>query len=289
MSSRWRERSRRRSSCPGREAAGQLEAVFERIAKEWGKLDFLVHSIAFSHQGRPAGRGARLPRRAFQGDGRLVWSFMRMAHLAEPLMKDGGTLFTMTYYGAKRWWRTTTSWAWPRPRSRPPALRRRRSSGPRASASTRSRRARSPPAPPRASRSSTLLLEKARGKRPGRRARRHRRRRRRLRLSRHDAARLMTGQVLYVDGGQHHGLASSSGARGRGSSRDLPSRHRCRRGRLMDSALVRQPTRRANAGCRAGSAATRPSASAGVPRAVCAAGAAACRPRLARSRGLSPR
>jgi enoyl-[acyl-carrier protein] reductase I len=83
-------------------APGQMEAVFERIEKDWGRLDFLVHSIAFS------------PREALQGrvidvqrDGFLTtmdvscWSFIRMAHLAEPLMTNGGTLFTMTYYGSQ--------------------------------------------------------------------------------------------------------------------------------------------------------------------------------------------
>ena len=81
---------------------GQMEAVFERITKDWGELDFVVHSIAFS------------PKEALQGqvvdverDGFLTtmdvscWSFLRMAHLAEPLMKNGGTLFTMTYYGSQ--------------------------------------------------------------------------------------------------------------------------------------------------------------------------------------------
>src|SRR4029078_11683197 len=81
---------------------GQMEAVFERIARDWGNLDFVVHSIAFS------------PKDALQGrvvdvscDGCLTtmevscWTFIRMAHLAEPLMRKGGTLFTMTYYGSK--------------------------------------------------------------------------------------------------------------------------------------------------------------------------------------------
>jgi enoyl-[acyl-carrier protein] reductase I len=76
---------------------GQLEAVFERIAQDWGKLDFLVHSIALG------GRVVDVPREGFQATMDVsVWSFLRMAHLAEPLMKDGGTLFTMTYYGSDK-------------------------------------------------------------------------------------------------------------------------------------------------------------------------------------------
>jgi enoyl-[acyl-carrier protein] reductase I len=81
---------------------GQLEAVFERIEKEWGRLDFLVHSIAFSPKDTLRGRVVDVPQ-----DGFLTtldvscWSFIRMAHLAEPLMTRGGTLFTMTYYGSQ--------------------------------------------------------------------------------------------------------------------------------------------------------------------------------------------
>ena len=83
-------------------AEGQLEAVFERIAEEWGELDFLVHSIAFSTKEALGGRVTDVPRERFQTTMDVsVWSFIRMAHLAEPLMKNGGTLFTMTYYGSQ--------------------------------------------------------------------------------------------------------------------------------------------------------------------------------------------
>ena len=84
-------------------ADGQLESVFERIEAEWGKLDFLVHSIAFSTKDALGGRVVDVPRQGFQVTMDVsVWSFLRMAHLAEPLMKDGGTLFTMTYYGSEK-------------------------------------------------------------------------------------------------------------------------------------------------------------------------------------------
>jgi enoyl-[acyl-carrier protein] reductase I len=84
-------------------ADGQLEAVFDRIAADWGKLDFLVHSIAFSTRDALGGRVVDVPRQGFQVTMDVsVWSFLRMAHLAEPLMKDGGTLFTMTYYGSEK-------------------------------------------------------------------------------------------------------------------------------------------------------------------------------------------
>ncbi len=82
---------------------GQLEAVFEKIAQDWGKLDFVVHSIAFSTKDALGGRVTDCPRAGFQTTMDVsVWSFLRMAHLAEPLMTDGGTLFTMTYYGSEK-------------------------------------------------------------------------------------------------------------------------------------------------------------------------------------------
>ena len=82
--------------------AGQTEAVFERIRKEWGRLDFLVHSIAFSPKDALGGRVVDVPREGFLTTMDVsCWSFIHMAHLAEPLMKRGGTLFTMTYYGSQ--------------------------------------------------------------------------------------------------------------------------------------------------------------------------------------------
>jgi enoyl-[acyl-carrier protein] reductase I len=81
---------------------GQTEAVFERIRKEWGRLDFLVHSIAFSPKDALGGRVVDVPREGFLTTMDVsCWSFIRMAHLAEPLMKRGGTLFTMSYYGSQ--------------------------------------------------------------------------------------------------------------------------------------------------------------------------------------------
>lgn len=81
---------------------GQLEAVFERIAEQWGELDFVVHSIAFSPKDTLQGRVVDVPHDGFLKTMDIsCWSFIRMAHLAEPLMKHGGTLFTMTYYGSQ--------------------------------------------------------------------------------------------------------------------------------------------------------------------------------------------
>ena len=82
---------------------GQVEAVFDRIADEWGKLDFVLHSIAFSPKEALQGRVVDVEREGFLTTMDIsCWSFIRMAHLAEPLMKKGGSLFTMTYYGSER-------------------------------------------------------------------------------------------------------------------------------------------------------------------------------------------
>ena len=81
---------------------GQMEAVFERIGKEWGKLDFVVHSIAFSPKEALQGRVVDVSREGFATTMDVsCWTFIRMAHLAEPLMRKGGTLFTMSYYGSQ--------------------------------------------------------------------------------------------------------------------------------------------------------------------------------------------
>lgn len=82
---------------------GQLEAVFDEISHKWGKLDILVHSIAFAPMADL--RGGLLDCSA-EGFAKAMdvscHSFVRMARLAAPLMKDGGTMFAMSYYGANR-------------------------------------------------------------------------------------------------------------------------------------------------------------------------------------------
>lgn len=84
-------------------APGQVEAVFERIGQEWGQLDFVVHSIAFSPKDTLGGRVVDVPLDGFLTTMEVsCWSFIRMAQLAEPLMTRGGTLFTMTYFGSQR-------------------------------------------------------------------------------------------------------------------------------------------------------------------------------------------
>ena len=82
---------------------GQLEAVFERIEKDWGRLDFLLHSIAFAPREDLHGRVVDSSLEGFLLAMNVsCHSFIRMARLAEPLMTDGGALVTMSYYGAEK-------------------------------------------------------------------------------------------------------------------------------------------------------------------------------------------
>jgi enoyl-[acyl-carrier protein] reductase I len=82
---------------------GSMETVFDAIAKAWDRLDFVVHSMAFAPKNDLHGRVVDCSR-----DGFLLamdvscHSFIRMARLAEPLMTRGGTLFTMSFYGAHK-------------------------------------------------------------------------------------------------------------------------------------------------------------------------------------------
>ena len=81
---------------------GQLEAVFEEIRQRWGRLDFLLHSIAFAPRDDLHGRVVDCSKAGFlQAMDVSCWSFIRMAKLAEPLMDRGGALFCMTYYGSQ--------------------------------------------------------------------------------------------------------------------------------------------------------------------------------------------
>jgi len=81
---------------------GQLETVFEKIERTWGKLDLCLHSLAFAPKADLQGRVVDCSKKGFLLAMEIsCWSFIRMAKLAEPLMKEGGTLYTMTYYGSQ--------------------------------------------------------------------------------------------------------------------------------------------------------------------------------------------
>lgn len=82
---------------------GQLEAVFERIEREWGKLDFVLHSIAFAPREDLHTSVVNCSAEGFaMAMDVSCHSFIRMAKLAVPLMKDGGSLMTVSFYGADR-------------------------------------------------------------------------------------------------------------------------------------------------------------------------------------------
>ena len=82
---------------------GQLEAVYERIAKEWGRLDFVQHSIAYARKEDLSGRITDCSAEGFALAMQIsVHSFLRMAKLSEPLMTAGGCLLAMSYYGAEK-------------------------------------------------------------------------------------------------------------------------------------------------------------------------------------------
>jgi enoyl-[acyl-carrier protein] reductase I len=82
---------------------GQLEALFDRISREWGALDILVHSIAFAPKDDLQGGLLNCSAEGFaKAMDVSCHSFIRMAKLAAPLMKNGGTMFAMSYYGANR-------------------------------------------------------------------------------------------------------------------------------------------------------------------------------------------
>ena len=81
----------------------QLEAMFEAIAGRWAKLDFALHAIASAPKEDLHGRLIDCSRDGFlQALDVSCHSFLRMARLAEPLMHEGGALFTMSYYGAEK-------------------------------------------------------------------------------------------------------------------------------------------------------------------------------------------
>ena len=82
---------------------GELEAVFEKIAKKWSKLDIMLHSIAFAPMADLRGGLLDCSAEGFKIAMDIsCHSFVRMAKLAVPLMKDGGSLFAMSYYGAQK-------------------------------------------------------------------------------------------------------------------------------------------------------------------------------------------
>src|SRR5215469_1158791 len=83
--------------------AGELEALFAQIEKLWGRLDILVHSIAFAPKVDLQGGLLQCSAEGFAKAMDIsCHSFIRMARLAAPLMTEGGCMFAMTYHGAQK-------------------------------------------------------------------------------------------------------------------------------------------------------------------------------------------
>jgi enoyl-[acyl-carrier protein] reductase I len=83
--------------------AGALERAFERITQTWGRLDILVHSAAFAPKEDLQGGLLNCSAEGFAKAMDIsCHSFIRLARLAAPLMKDGGTMLAMSYYGANK-------------------------------------------------------------------------------------------------------------------------------------------------------------------------------------------
>ncbi|MEM8773344.1 MAG: enoyl-ACP reductase FabI [Pseudomonadota bacterium] len=83
--------------------SASLDAVFDTIAKEWGRLDFLVHAIAFADKNELTGRYIDTSADNFAKSLFVsCYSFTDIARRAEPLMTEGGSLLTLTYLGAER-------------------------------------------------------------------------------------------------------------------------------------------------------------------------------------------
>jgi len=183
---------------------GQMEAVFERIAQSWGELDFVIHSIAFAPRDTLAGRVTDAPLDGFLKTMEIsCWSFIRMAQLAEPLMKRGGTLFTMTYYGSQMVVENYNIMGVAKAALESAVRYMAAELGPKGI------RVHAISPGPLATRAASgipefdALLDKAKRKAPAREL---------VAIDdvgaataflAHDAARLMTGQVLYIDGGYH--------------------------------------------------------------------------------------
>lgn len=81
----------------------EVSAFFDKIKNEFGRLDFLIHSIAFAPREALEGEFAATSREAFLKAMEIsAFSLPQLAQAARPLMSDGGSIVTMTYYGAEK-------------------------------------------------------------------------------------------------------------------------------------------------------------------------------------------
>jgi enoyl-[acyl-carrier protein] reductase I len=84
--------------------SGTIDAVFAEVERLWGKLDFVVHCIAFSDKDELTGRYVETSEANFTKSLLIsCYSFTAVTQRAEKLMSDGGAMLTLTYYGAEKW------------------------------------------------------------------------------------------------------------------------------------------------------------------------------------------
>jgi len=80
-----------------------MDRAFDRIATEWGGLDFVVHALAFSDKDELTGRFVNTSRDNFRNSLDIsCYSLIDVARRTAPLMKDGGTILTLTFQGSNR-------------------------------------------------------------------------------------------------------------------------------------------------------------------------------------------
>lgn len=83
--------------------SASVKACFDTLQDQWGRLDFLIHAIAFSDRTELAGRFVDTSRDNFLNSLNIsCYSFVELARYAEPLMTEGGSLLTLTYMGSNR-------------------------------------------------------------------------------------------------------------------------------------------------------------------------------------------
>ncbi|MEM6423031.1 MAG: enoyl-ACP reductase FabI [Pseudomonadota bacterium] len=83
--------------------AASMDAVFDAVRQTWGRLDFLVHAVAYADKNELKGRYVETSEENFARSLNIsCYSFTALAQRAEPLMTEGGSLLTLTYYGAER-------------------------------------------------------------------------------------------------------------------------------------------------------------------------------------------
>ncbi|MCX7321519.1 MAG: SDR family oxidoreductase [Hyphomicrobiales bacterium] len=81
-----------------------IDAVFDRLKAKWGKIDFVVHAIAFSDKNELEGRYVDTSAENFSKSMLIsCYSLTAIAQRAEKLMTEGGSIVTLTYYGAEKW------------------------------------------------------------------------------------------------------------------------------------------------------------------------------------------